>query len=504
MTGIQLGQFGLRVAVVERWPDRYPQPRACGLHHDAMRVLQSAALGPGMNSFYEPAIGPERSYVFRNGEGEVLLEIEWNKPGDSGWPEVVTFYQPDLEDLFEARLSELPNVEIHRGWEVYEVDQTDEVATAWIRDATGQRRSDWRASAAWVIGADGANSLVRDAMGSTTTDLGFAYDWLVVDTLQHVSRDWWPYFEQRCDPARPTTCVPSGPGGRRRWEFMLLETESTEEMSTGATCWQLLEPWGITPSDAELVRHSVYTFRARWSEPWRNGRLLLAGDSAHVMPPFLGQGLGSGLRDARALAWRLHLVHQRICAADVLDSYGVERSGHVRQIIDHAVSLGQVICERDPIAAAERDQRMLAAREQGTPGLEPLAPWRLGPGIGAPGDPSAGLLAIQGRVGIEGTTGLLDDLIGAGFVLIGADGDPAEHLSAANAVRWGCIGGKAVHIGPGSAVSDIDESYSQWFEALGASVALVRPDFHIFGSGQSAQDADRLVTELLDSLALAL
>lgn len=504
MTGIQLGMLGLDVAIFERWPSRYPDPRACGIHHDAVRVIQSAGLGEAVKPVLEPVIGADRAYIFRNGNDEILLEIAWNQPGDSGWPEMSTYFQPDLEDLFESKIEALPDVAFHRGWEGVAVKQDGDAVTVELRATTGTGPGDgrWTATADWVVGADGANSLVRRTMGSTSTDLEFAHDWLVVDTIPHQEGHWWPYLEQRCDPARPTTCVPSGPGGRRRWEFMLLPGETKEELSTPETCWRLLGDWGINPDNADLIRHAVYTFNAGWCDRWRQGRLILAGDAAHLMPPFLGQGLGSGMRDSRALAWRLGLIYAGVAGEELLDSYGPERLGHVRGIIAEAVALGEVICLLDPAAAAARDRAMIAAREGPSSAPPPPPPWRLGPGATLTGHPHAGLLGVQGRVAHGGRTALLDDQIGPGFVLISPSADPAVHLGEEAAAIWRHLGGRTARIGPGAVFDDIDGTYAEWFSRLGIELALLRPDFHVYATSDDVADADRLVGELARSLHL--
>src|SRR5262249_33963339 len=153
---------------------------------------------------------------------------------------------------------------------------------------------------------------------------------------------------------RPTTLVSGGPG-RRRWEFMRLPGEDVDELNRVDTAWRLLAPWGVHPDNAELERHTVYRFQARWVDTWRKGRVLLAGDAAHQMPPFAGQGMCSGIRDASNLAWKLDLVLAERAPAALLDTYPSERIPHVAAVIDFSMALGKVICIADAAEAAARD-----------------------------------------------------------------------------------------------------------------------------------------------------
>jgi len=226
-------------------------------------------------------------------------------------------------------------------------------------------------------------------------DSGFEADWLVVDYRPLAEESWDAFVVQYYDPRQPATAVKSGPG-RRRFEFMRLANVTPEELAQEATAWRLMAPWGVTPDTAELERHAVYTFRGRWAQTWRVGQTFLAGDAAHLMPPFMGQGLCAGLRDARALAWRLGMVHTGAAHPAVLDSYGPERSGHVQEIIEEAVAAGRVICELDPQRAAVRDAEM--RQQMSEPGTteEPPHP-RLG-------DPSITLSSrdVEGRLAPQG------------------------------------------------------------------------------------------------------
>ena len=187
---------------------------------------------------------------------------------------------------------------------------------------TGEERE---VTAAYVIGCDGANSLVRERMGTPLEDLGFAFDWLIADTIPRDPGLLAGVNLQQCDPARPTTLVSGGPG-RRRWEWMLLPGESPEQVEDREFVWELLARSGVGRDEVTLERHTIYTFRARWAERWREGRMLLAGDAAHLMPPFAGQGMCSGIRDALTLSWHLDLVLQ-----------GTRRRVHARRLHERAL-----------------------------------------------------------------------------------------------------------------------------------------------------------------------
>jgi hypothetical protein len=302
---------------------------------------------------------------------------------------------------------------------------------------------------------------------------------------------------QRLDPARPTTFVSAGPN-RRRFEFMIQPGDDTDLLNTDAGVWELLCPWGFDSSNCELTRHSRYTFRGRWATQWRNGPILLAGDAAHQMPPFLGQGLNSGIRDAANLAWRLALVANGSAPTDLLDDYVAERSDQAQTIVRESVQMGGIICLTDPEEAARRDD-FIRANSQQTVSLR--TNWPLTTGTLRKEDSGAGTLALQARVGIDGVVGMLDDMSEAGrFMLIGADGDPVGGLDSALAAGWHSLGGVSAHFGTNGWI-DVDGSYSRWFDGLGARVVLIRPDFHIFGT--SSGDADTtnlLVADLVRSV----
>jgi hypothetical protein len=274
---------------------------------------------------------------------------------------------------------------------------------------------------------------------------------------------------------------------------MCLPGESLDSLDEVARAWELLEPWDVTPQNATMVRHAGYRFSARWATRWREGRVLLAGDAAHLTPPFAGQGMCAGLRDAVNLAWKLDHVLARPEAEALLATYETERIPHAAQVIQFAIDLGKVICVPDPDEAAARDAAMSAAAADGTATPGPAMP-PLEAGILAPGTPAVGELFVQGRISRQGSEApaRFDDVVGAGWRLVtdGPIGLPD------GPVRWfGSIGGAVVAIGAPD-TADVDGTYRRWFDAHGVVAALQRPDFHVFGTATDEAG----VTSLLDEL----
>jgi 2-polyprenyl-6-methoxyphenol hydroxylase-like FAD-dependent oxidoreductase len=411
------------------------------------------------------------------------------------------FYQPEVEAMMLRRLQNSQNVTIHHGRELVSFEQSEDHVSL-IFAETEKPENRFTATARYVIGADGARSTLRDLMGITAIDLGFAYDWLVVDVVPHdKERVWSPYVIQHLDPRRPTTLVGSGPD-RRRWEFMRLPGESMEELNSIDTTWKLLAPWDINPENATVERHTVYTFRGSWADQWKQGRVMLAGDAAHTMPPFLGQGLCAGMRDAFALSWRLGLIFGKRASDELLDSYGPERREHVCEIIRQAVEIGRMICMLDPAEVAARDSNMKAAMKDPSLGVKPPPEPRLGyAGVYQITDNHAGYLSVQGHVRHKGRDGLFDDVIGKGWQLLIRSNGNAAALDDASHQMVEQLGIAVADFGPGGDTEDLDGVYGNWFDRLGVGAVLVRPDFYVFGTAP-ADDVNALLHAAQNALGL--
>jgi 2-polyprenyl-6-methoxyphenol hydroxylase-like FAD-dependent oxidoreductase len=483
---IQLAQRGRSVVVLEQWPTPYTLPRAVHFDHEVGRILQSCGIGDEVRVISEPA----EIYEWRNGEGTTLLRFGRLGAAMSGWPFSSMFGQPELEELLRRRADMLPTLEVRRGFRVLGFEQHDDYVD--VRSLAVQPGLDRRlvedpdapvsVRARYVVGCDGANSTVRTLLDVGVDDRGFFYDWLIVDVVLDEPRVFDPRNLQVCDPVRPTTVVSGGPG-RRRWEFMRLPDESIEDLNDESRAWELLASWDVHPGNARLERHAVYRFQARAATEWQRGRVFLAGDAAHQMPPFAGQGMCAGLRDVVNLAWKLDLVLDGRAAPEVLATYDEERRPSVNAAIDFSMELGKVICVPDPAEAAARDEAMAAMYDGGVsdvPGLPGIAS-----GLVAVGAPLAGELFPQGD--LDGRW--FDDVHGAAWQLVTVDPD-CTGLDAALAGWFESIGGTVVD------VSGAAPDLAAWFEAHDARWALQRPDFYLFGTSKDLKGATALLTDL--------
>ncbi|MBT2268227.1 bifunctional 3-(3-hydroxy-phenyl)propionate/3-hydroxycinnamic acid hydroxylase MhpA [Rhodococcus erythropolis] len=479
LLAVKLAQKGHAVVVVDRNEVGYPLPRAVTHCADFARILQSVGLAPDtIPEITEPY---DDMYVWRNGDGRTLVEVDWSGRGESGWYNTYFFSQPALEGALDSIVAGLPNIRVMRGWEAVALTQNSELATVVVQSVESGRCV--TVDARWIVGADGANSRVRQWADIDWHDEGYFHDWLVVDVKPVAGTSFPNVAAQNCDYRRPSTMVPGGPG-RRRWEFMRLPEESRESLQREDTAWELLEPYGLTPDNAVLERHSVYTFQACWATRWRRGRVLLAGDSAHLMPPFAGQGLGAGVRDVMNLSWKLDAVLRSAADDHLLDTYGTERLRHARAFVQFSTELGQVICMSDPQQAAERDARMIA---DWTAGMKAPAPPRPGLGPGIHVGTAGGSLALQGQIRIgDGAVTMFDDAFDGPGALISRTSAALRNVPETMRTALAELGIDLVALvgdeSPGvTLVDDVDLTYTRWLDDQDADVVLVRPDFHVYG-----------------------
>ncbi len=444
---ILLAKRGVKVIVAEREAEIYPLPRAAHIDHEGMRILQEAGAADMVMATSRSA----SRYEFRNARGEVLLCFEGSDQlGPGGWPAANMIHQPSVERALRISLAACPEAELHGGWELGAFGEEDGGVTAEIATPEGPRTIRTR----WLVGADGARSPVRKAMGIVFDDLDFEEPWLVVDMLVGDPARLPTANLQICDPKRPTTCVLMGEG-RHRWEFMILPGETAEQVSDDAFIARLMKPWNVEGA-VQLERKAVYTFRARVARTWRKGRVCLAGDAAHQTPPFAGQGLCSGLRDAANLAWKLAAVIRDDAPERLLDSYQPEREPNLRATIAMAIMMGRMVCTTSRWAAFLRDTKMRIGRALGKLPTTPPDYPPISAGAILSGSAGAGCYFPQ-AVASGGTR--LDDALGNRAWLI---------TRAAL---------------PGQVLAPFAAKLTTWLDRHAAAAVLVRPDHYVFGSG---------------------
>ncbi|WP_189338315.1 bifunctional 3-(3-hydroxy-phenyl)propionate/3-hydroxycinnamic acid hydroxylase [Sphingobium sp. SCG-1] len=462
-----LGQAGIRVFVGEANDEVYPLPRAAHFDHEIMRVFQQLDI-------VEPvlrATTPADHYVFQNQHGQALLTFDLRCPADTGWTGYM-MHQPGVELAIRARLAANPLVELMTGLSYAGFEETgDRIVTSW-----NAKTGEVIVRSRYLVGCDGAWSPVREGLGITLDDLIFDEPWLVLDLIVDDDNRLPRHNIQYCDPGRPTTYVVMG-DNRRRFEFMLLPGETAEEMLRPETIDRLLSPWdrhGLR----EVERKAVYRFHALIAQQWRRGRIFIAGDAAHQMPPFAGQGMCSGIRDAAALSWRLALALGGADEERLFKSYQLEREPHVRMITRAAIETGRVVCTLDREMAAARDAQMLADRAAGVPMPDISSP-NLAVAFGLPATPHAGERFIQPVVGREDAAPQwMDDLLGRGAWLIGEGPDIAVDPGLPDLRLFDV---------DSSALAQFAPALRAWLGNAGARAVLVRGDRYVFGTGTPAE-----------------
>ncbi|MCU1359192.1 MAG: hypothetical protein JWN99_481 [Ilumatobacteraceae bacterium] len=376
------GVLGLRTLVIERSAQPYPQPRACHLDAEIARVFQGLGFEPQLHELLTVSAGME--YVDANGDRLFTFE-GFERPPLMGWHEDYVFIQPQIDAMLRDGLARFDHVDVRPGTDAPAVDELLQLGR-------------------FVVGCDGAGSTVRGQLGIGLVDLGFDQRWLVVDVMVHdtASPRLPAIIQQVCDRRRLATFVPSH-DRHRRWEFRLADDEVAPDP------WQLLQPWGVTPANGELVRAVPYRFHALVADTWRVGNAFVAGDAAHQMPPFMGQGMCSGIRDAANLAWKLADVIEGRATDDLLDTYQAERRPHVEAVTRLSVQAGSLLS-----ALADGSSDALEA--------EPEAPddrrWSRVPGLDLGAEFPVGHLVPQHN--------RMDDRLPAGWVWISSDNDFAS------------------------------------------------------------------------------
>lgn len=444
---ILLARHGVTVLVAEKEADIYPLPRAAHIDHECIRILQETGAADEVMATSRHA----SRYDFLNAKGRVLMRFEGaDQVGPGGWPGANMIHQPSVERALRRSLSALPAARLRNRWQLESFSDDGDGVTAQIATPDGTTT----VRARFLVGADGARSPVREAANITFDDLAFEEPWLVVDALVDDPTRLPDANLQICNPDRPTTCVLMG-AGRHRWEFMIKPGETADEVSADQFVAKLLEPWNVDGA-VRIERKAVYTFRARIADRWRKGRVLLAGDAAHQTPPFAGQGMCSGLRDAANLAWKLAAIVKNEAGIELLDSYQPERAPNLGATIDMAITMGRMVCTTSRRAAFLRDLKIGLGRLLGKLPTGPAAYPPISRGVILDATSGAGDYFPQPRTKAGSR---LDDVLGSGSWLLSRQSLTSE------------------------ALAPFASQIERWLDEHGADAVLVRPDRYVFGTG---------------------
>lgn len=482
-----LGAAGLSVLVLERETSIYSRARAISTDEEVVRLWQKTGLAEELAA----DMLAEKHIDFVDGHGESFLDFRPVTRGN-GHPPQLFLYQPALEQTLRRGVERYPNVQVWLAHDCFRITQHDDAVDLTVADLGASAVK--RVRARYVIAADGGSSPTRAQLAVGFEGRTYEDRWLVVDTL--VRREW-PEIDRlrfHCDPQRPAVDCPT-PLGHHRWEFPVLPGEDEKQLASEESVWRLLGGHGITDEHVELLRAVVYSHHVRFASRWRVGRVFLAGDAAHVMPPWIGEGMASGVRDAANLCWKLAAVVRGELADDVLDTYEAERQPHVREMTRDAVWVGRVITERRRAVAWLRNQFFRTAMNLPLVGdYVRRGSWFPDPHyrdglIAEQRGPAVGWLPPQPWVLDEhGARHRFDDARGVGWTVV-CSGDPDRTATDA----WAGIGAEITPLlGPHAsprpgALVDTDDTLRTWMRERGTETLVLRPDGFVYAAGSATR-----------------
>lgn len=496
-----LGVYGIACVLIERNAVTVQEPRAVSIDDESLRTMQAAGL---ISEVMAETVAGYGSHYY-SARGRLFAKVQPTAE-PFGFPRRNAFRQPVLERQLRAALSRFPHVTPLFEHALLSFTQNDAGVALRVRHAASERDI----ACDYLVACDGASSSVRRALGIEMSGSTFRERWLIVDLQDSPAGS--PHTKVWSDPRRPTIALP-GPGRTRRYEFMLHDGEREEDMLAPETVRQLLESHEAAPQ-SRIVRTVVYTFHARLAERWSQSRIFLAGDAAHLTPPFAGQGMNSGLRDAANLAWKLAAVVEGRIGPGLLASYEPERRDHAWSMIEFALNIGRVMSPPNALAAFAIEQgfRLLSLYPKARDYIAQMKfkpPPRFVQGFNVPDGKGAkatpvGRMFPQPRVrDADGGEALLDEALGPGFAVLVRSDRPEAAVTALKASPWRDLGARIVVMRPDgrlaapagvtavSALTAIDKPFAR----LTDHVLLLRPDRYVaacFGVDEVAAGAARV------------
>lgn len=496
-----LGQYGISTGVFERAVDIYSRARAVTMDDYTMRIFQQAGLDQKLMNDMDP-----RSILrWKTYAGHEFLRVT---PSDGGYGQAPSsqIFQPAVEKtLREGARRYEGTVEVHYNHELTDITQDPNGVTLTVLDrADGSTR---QVRAKYVLACDGGSSRVRANLGMKLRGKSKPIEWVIIDAKV---KSWWPERDLLTfwsDPHRPVVDIPLALD-HHRWELPLQAHEKREDFASREALWELLAPFGVTSKHVEILQHAFYTHHVLMAEKWRQGRVFLVGDAAHMMPPWAGQGMQSGIRDAHNIAWKLRLVLEGRMPDGVLDLYQIEREPHVREMTKLAQTLGFFIEERHPAKVALRNYGLPLLQK--LPVIGPvIREFRFKP---APTVAKGLLTGVVGRGTVVGrmipqpvvaTDGArqvkLDETLGDGFGVLGFDIDPRTAMTAEQVAAWESLGAtfrtvRPTTVAPCTAedIVDFTNVLTPWATKHRVSVVVLRPDRFVLATDRTGLNVPRV------------
>ncbi|WP_032389326.1 bifunctional 3-(3-hydroxy-phenyl)propionate/3-hydroxycinnamic acid hydroxylase [Rhodococcoides fascians] len=494
VTASTIGGAGHRVAVFERHEVAYPLPRLGHIDGETCRTIQ--ATGTDVDHALRNA-SPIASLNFGDAEEDPLISLDWSTR-ECGFDAHYAVFQPDFEAHLQECVAGMTNVDVFRGTEVVGLEQYDDHVQLTVRPKGSTDEADHRTvRVRYVVGADGTNSVVRQLAGITMRDYGMHERWINYDMnkLVELPDQYRDKAMMVMDPKRPRMYMPLG-GNRYRFEARVDDSETDEEMLAPGKVWEFLEEHhGLGSQELSVCRQAVYHYHTRVADRWRNGRVFIVGDAAHTMPPYMGQGGCSAMRDARNIGWKLALVLDGAAGESLLDEYQTEREPHVSTLVFVSHELAKMVNITDRALAEERNAKLrspLTAPLPNFPKLEHGVLHREADGTIAA---VTGSLSPQGRLRSADREGRGDDVLGHNLQLISRRTPDLSDKQRELLDSIGCAVAVLDDPTDPNAVEDIEGVYHDFLTKHDVDAYITRPDWYVFGVAQ-AVDLPALVDEL--------
>ena len=457
-----LAMHGFSILILDREKSFYPLPRAVHFDDEIMRVFQTIGI---TKDFLKHTI-INKGTKFVNSKDKVILD--WPRPKkitDNGWYPSYRFHQPDLEKKLRKKLKNYKKVSIEQNSEVKKIINSKNQVDIIYANIISHKEYIVRSK--YLVGCDGANSITRKQMKTTMDNLGFTQKWAVVDLILKKKKNNLPDRTiQYSNPKQPATYC-RNVGKRRRWEFAIKKNHSDEKVLSERYIWNFLKPW-LKKSEAIIERKTIYTFESAIARKWRKGRVFIAGDAAHLMPPFMGQGMCAGIRDASNLAWKIANCLRNKFNETLLNTYQSERSLNVKEYIETTMRMGEFVNAVESIQITDN----IRSDNKGIKSMQSIKP-KLGRGLGNLKDKNRGKIFPQFK--IKNNKTLDNNFSKKGMIVLSSDVNPktSKYYSILKAKNFSNV--------------------SRYLKNIKSKAILVRPDRFILASARSNKEVNLLL-----------